>query len=172
MKIIAKDLKGTVYPTGGAQLSFDCSLKAKQAVESLIQGEYVLTIERVRNSRTLNQNALLWALIGEICETENGNRNTEDEEQIYKNILLRAGMACTYIQCIPDAIKELRGFYRIVEPVERRNNSVVVKCYKGVSQMDTAQASRVIESALQYAELVGIDPDPIRKEIENGRNTE
>lgn len=167
MKIIAKALKGTVYPTGGARLSFDCSLKAKQAIESLKQGEYVVTIERVRNSRTLNQNALLWALIGEICELENGNRNTEDEEQIYKNILIRAGTACTYIQCIPEAIKELRAFYRVVEPVERRNNSVMVKCYKGMSAMDTAQASKVIDAALQYADLVGLDTEPIRKEIES-----
>lgn len=165
MKIVAKNLTGTVYQTGGVRLSFDCSYKAKQAVESLKEGEYVLTIERVRNSRTLNQNALIWAVIGDICELENGNRNTADEEQIYKNILLDAGTACTYIQCIPDAIKELRQFYRIVEPVERRNNSVLVKCYKGLSQMDTAQAAQVIESVLKYAEMIGLDTEPIRKEI-------
>lgn len=166
MKILAKNLKGTAYPTGGARISFDCSTKAKQAIEGLKTGEYVLTVERVRNARTINQNAMLWALIGEICETENGARRSEDEEQIYANILRDAGVACTWLQCIPEAIKELKQFYRIVEPVEKRGKAVMCKCYKGLSGMDTVQASKVIEAAMNYAEMVGIDTEAYMKGIE------
>ena len=165
MKILAKELKCSVQ-IARAQISFDCSPKAKQTLERLKQGEYVVTIEKARNTRTLNQNAFIWAIIGEICEVENGARRTEDEERIYTHILTDAGAACTYLQCIPEAIKELKQYYRVVEPVERRGNSVICKCYKGISDMDTAQASKVVEAAQKYAEMVGIDTDAYERIIE------
>lgn len=166
MKILARDAQIILYRTGGVSISFDCSVRAKEALEELKNGDYVISIEKASGKRTLNQNALLWQLIGEIDRKQNGRRTTEEDEAIYEKILSAAGVHAEYLQGLPEMQKRLKEFFRVVEIVETRGRSVMFKCLIGVSSMNKEEMSQVIECALDYAEKVGIDRDAWRKEFE------
>lgn len=165
MKFIAKNTLISMYPTGGISLTFDCSISAKEKLQELKQGDYVVTIEKLTNKRSLNQNSLLWKLIGEINEEINGVRSTAEDENIYCQVLQMASVKCDYFQCLPETVQRLKELYRVVEVYERSSQSVFCKCYIGISQMDTIQASAVIDQALRYADEVGINTDYYRKEL-------
>lgn len=129
-------------------------------MEKLEQGEYVLTIEKPKKKRSLNQNAMLWALVGEIDMQINGNRT--DDEDLYCQIIEMAGATAEYYECIPQAVDTLKKVFRVVKVVQYMENDIgvqlaVCKCYPGTSVMSTAEMSAVIDAALSYAEDVGID---------------
>ena len=155
MKLLAKDLMTVVYPTGGVGLSFDATIQAKEELMKLKRGDYLIEIKKPSNKRSLNQNAYLWELIGQIDMKENGNR--ADDETIYANILEMAGAKSEYFQCLPEAVDKLKEVFRVVKIVENRGKTVMVQCFLGTSQMDTKEMSKVIDTTLDYAARVGID---------------
>lgn len=162
MKFIAKNLKTTAYITGGIGLAFDTSIGVKEELSSLKQGDYVLSIEKVKNARSLQQNAYLWELIGQIDLKENGNRT--NTEQIYLNILTKAGAKVEFLQGLPEVKPLLEQFFRVVKEVDRRTNdkgveTVVYQCYIGTSKMNTEEMARVIDVAIEYASQLGIDSE-------------
>ncbi len=142
------------------------SLQALEEIEELKRGEvYVLDIHKQNKQRSLQQNALLWKLVGEMCIKQNGTRNSEDELKIYIDILEKSGAKCDYIEMIPQAyqrFKELTDMRYITIIQKRFKNGVetyMCKCYYGTSKMNTKEMNIVIEQALIMAERYGIETD-------------
>ena len=132
--------------------------KAKEIVSSAFPAEYEVEMNRKTKDRTLQQNALLWKIIGDINYAENGSKKTEDDVVIYKNILRMAGVGTTTVMIDKNAVGELEKFYRLVEVIDQTGECCICKCYMGTSQMDSIQMSAVIDTALSYAESIGLDP--------------
>lgn len=162
MKIFGRDLTVTVHNYDTISISFKCDTNAMDNLLRLEREDYVVEISKPKNKRTLNQNAMLWELIGQIDMKENGSR--ADDESIYKVILKMAGQGIEYLQGLPEAKTTLEKFYRIVDVVDERTNekgtlTCVYRCFKGISQMSTIEMSSVIDNALIYAKNVGISTD-------------
>lgn len=160
IKFLAQDIKTTIYHTGGVGISFDTTINAQEELQKLKRGDYLIEIKKPSNKRSLNQNAYLWEMIGQISMKENGNRTAD--ESIYANILQMAGAKVDYIQGLPEVEETLKKFYRVVIVAEKRTNEKgvethVYKCYRGTSEMDTKEMSLVIDKALEYATQVGLD---------------
>lgn len=135
---------------------------AAAEMEKLDKSDYLLTIEKPKKKRSQNQNAMLWALVGEIGMQINGSRT--DDEDIYCQIIEMAGAKAEYYECVPQAVDTLKKVFRVVKVVQYRENEngvqlAVCKCYAGTSVMSTAEMSAVIDAALSYAEDVGIDSE-------------
>lgn len=176
MKLLAKDMHVIIYYNGAVSLTFNCGLEIREELQELTEGDYIVTVEKVGKKRSLNQNALLWELIGQIGMRENGSR--ANDAQIYVNILKAAG-----VKVIPVTIPEeefdrfcrtsdYRGIDRVYEFTNRQGKPFVTcYCYVGSSHMDTAEMNAVISKAIEYANEIGIDTDAYERSLrDTGRN--
>lgn len=165
IKIYGKYQRRAVNDSGELEITFTVpGYQSKRETDKLEKGQdYNLQIGKPKSKRSLAQNNLLWELIGEICETENGNRNDKDEMHIYCNILQMAGAKCDYFECTEEAYEAFRRQFRVCSVVEERNHkgkkTVMVKAYFGTSTMKTDEMSKVIDKALEYADMIGINTE-------------
>lgn len=174
MIITARNMNRFLSDTQCA-ITFECSYKAKEALEQLERGDYEVTIIKQRKGRTLAQNRYLWELLGQISVAENGN--TSEDVNIYCQLIEQCGAKCEYM-LVPseeDVVKRLMRVYRAVKVLQARpyNGKVMwmVKCFYGSSKMDTKEMGMLIDKAIERAEADGIDTDPWRERlIEVGRN--
>lgn len=158
-KILAKYTGIGISKTGAPEARFKLTETALNALKGVDIGEYEVEIKKPRNKRSLNQNALLWELIGNISFEECGSY--AESERIYIQILEMAGAKCTFVMVPTEAVEKLRSMVRhVVERDERVYNGVnmtVVQCFEGTSKMNTEEMSKVIDAALRYANERNID---------------
>lgn len=162
MKFIAKNLTPSLALNGKVVLTFNTY---NRFVEELLKqsGEVEITLRKPKKKRSLNQNALLWELIGEISMVQNGTKNADID--IYCQILEQAGAKIEYYQCVNEehAIDRLRQAFRAVKIVDHRESNgvdtVMLKCYVGTSQMNTQEMNLVIDKAIEYAYECGLDTE-------------
>lgn len=158
MKFKARNVHTRVLNGGVVSMVFNAdpaviddllSLRSDTNIEITVPGK----------KKTNQQNKYLWALLGDISTVLNGNRN--DDENIYCQILEQTGAKVEYYQCInrEDAIDRLRRIFRAVKIVDHRGDTVIVKCFIGTSEMNTAEMNKVIDKALEYAHEVGIETE-------------
>lgn len=119
--------------------------------------EYSIVISKKKDSRSLQQNKYLWALIHEIGTAVSGR--AVDDEDIYAQILEKANAEFDYLTCVPEAEERLKRnkAFRLVRYVGRANGMNIYKCYYGTSQMNKKAMSEVIETALDWAMELGLD---------------
>lgn len=166
MKVRARETQIKVHPYGGVTITFDCSVRAKEALQGATDTEYVISIDRVKNKRSLNQNALLWKLIGEIDKAENGRRTREDDEAIYFIILQMASIRTEVVETrYLTAVQALKAQFHVKVTEDDVLHTYVCEIFPGTSRMDTQEMNEVIEQALRYANEVGIDTDLWREEL-------
>ena len=159
-----------IYPDeyGRPEARFTLKPSALKVAESLSLNEYEIELEKPRRERTLNQNALLWSLIGEISKNENGSY--ADVDTIYSQILEMAAIKCVFLSVKEDGLDELKKSFRLVVIKERIPeddgiDTLIVQCYSGTSQMNTEDMSKIIEATLSYAEQRNIDVDLWRDKL-------
>lgn len=118
-----------------------------------------LTIQPATNSRTLSQNSLLWALIGEIDEILNGRRSKDGEDAIYRNLIEMARIDTSLFKVAPEAFDEIkkRNVFRLVEPLEYEDGFVLIRCYYGSSKFTTKEMKDFIEATLDFATELEMD---------------
>ena len=163
MKIIANYERRSINEAGNPELTFEIkSWGSKREIEELNKGDYTLEIRKVKSKRSLQQNALLWELIGEIGRVLNGSN--ADDMDIYTQILQMSGAKVEYLECIPEAVESFRKVFRTCKVVEERVSAkgvktVVIAAYIGSSKMNTAEMTHLIDTAMSYAEKLGINTD-------------
>lgn len=165
MKLTGEYARKVYTEDGAVEVTFrlDGYMSKRDAQQLEKDKRYTLDIREQKNKRTLAQNALLWELIGEICITENGQRNADDEMNIYCMLLQMTGAKCDYFECTEEAYEAFREQFRVCTVVQERDHggtkTVMVKAYLGSSKMDTKEMNELIDSALMYAESIGINTD-------------
>ena len=168
MIISAKNLKTAVTELK-ATISFECSWKAKEAIEKLKTGDYEISIVKQTNKRSKAQNRYLWELLGQISMKENGN--TSDDFHIYCQLIEAVGVKCEYIMVLADdeILERLRKVYRVVKILELRTykgkQMWMLKCFYGSSQLDTKEMAMLIDKTIERAEMDGIDTEPWREKF-------
>lgn len=166
MIVSAKNLNRFITD-GQVAITFECSWKAKEALEQLKSGDYELSIVQQKKGRTLAQNRYLWELLGQISVAENGN--TADDINIYCQLIEQCGAKCEYmlVPAEEGVIDRLKRVYRAVKVLQARpyNGRAMwmVKCFYGSSKMDTKEMGQLIDKTIERAEADGIDVDPWRE---------
>lgn len=118
-----------------------------------------LRLEPYVKGRTLNQNAMLWALIGEIDLEMNGRRSADGEQAIYLNLIEMANVKTTIMQLTFKALEEVvkRRIYRYIEVLSQTDYTATCRCYYGTSDFTTKEMADFIEATLDYASELGLD---------------
>lgn len=122
--------------------------------------EYVMTVDKVRNKRSLDANAYFWVLADKLA-TQQGLPGTTE---IYRNYIKEIG-GNREIVCVKKeaADKLCAGWERgglgwLTERFPSKVKGCVnVILYYGSSKYDTAQMSRLIDLAVQDCKSLGIE---------------
>ncbi len=114
---------------------------------------YKLEISEVKAKRSIEQNKLLWKIIGDIAERD---KSYGDEWEVYCTLLKMA--KCKYKSYVvqdDDAIEVLRGVCRAVEVVGTTDihgkDFKVVRVYEGSSKFNTKEMTTLIDKAMEWA---------------------
>ena len=176
MKILGRYTGIGIGRNGYPEIRFQLDEMALNSIQKLPEGDYALDIKKPRNKRSLNQNALLWELIGNIDMKLNGNR--AQDLDIYVQILQMAGSRIESLAMKKEALEEFKKrtedvFRAWVVRDEWKNQKgidwVQVHCFYGSSKMTTQEMARVIDVAIEYAERIGIDTDYWKGLLEDGQ---
>ena len=130
-----------------------------ERVREIQQGKkYSVDVHPYREPKSHDQLGAIWGKIGEIADTLYASK-----EEIYEECLRRYGQG-TAMRIAVSALPDVEKVYRLVDvKQEREDGTVFVKAYKGLSQMDTAEASRLLEGVLDECRSMGIST-----EVKNG----
>lgn len=126
-----------------------------------------ITVQRHRNKRSLNANALLWECIGRIAAEIHA-----DKWEIYLQMLKRYG-EYTYVCIKPKGVEMLKQQWRECEELGEIDingqKAVQMLCYYGSHTYNTKQFSRLLDGVISEMREMGIDSptdERIKRSIE------
>lgn len=112
-----------------------------------------------KDSRTLQQNKLLWKLIGEICFYEDGDLS--HKEDMYLTLLQMSGAKYDFYTMPEAAYKQFKQKWRDCKIVKKDmvNNIpyITVQAIYGSSTYNKKEMGALIDTTLKYANEVGIN---------------
>ena len=145
-------------PRGRSQVTFTLNAPPNDLAETCreINGgkKYILTVRPYREPKSNDQLGAIWGKIGEIADALYANKET-----IYEECLRRYGQS-TAMRIPKEALGTIESLFRLVDVKgERSDGTVFVMAYKGLSQMDTAEASRLLEGVMDECRELGINSE-------------
>lgn len=123
---------------------------------------YEITIKQHKESRSVKQNKLLWAIIEKVSDEVNGSHREEDIWNVYKDLLKRANVKYEIVAAEKKAKHILEDHFRFVEELPNSMTTqkgrvlIAYKCYIGSSKFNTKEMTELIETLKDYAAEYGI----------------
>ena len=127
-----------------------------ERVREIQQGKkYSVEVHPFREPKSHDQLGAIWGKIGEIADALYASK-----EEVYEICLRRYGQSRA-MRISTDTLADIERDYKLVDigPVREKDNTVFVKAYKGLSQMDTSEASRLLEGVLDECRAIGISTE-------------
>ncbi len=122
-----------------------------------------------KSQRSLEQNRLLWALLGKMAVALSGNKRKVSTEECYCLMLEEANVSYDYLLALPEAEPMLRQSFRVIRKIDEREvNGKTLNLYQyfiGSSKFDTKEMTELIEATLDKLAELGI----VDSEIELAR---
>ena len=122
-----------------------------------------------KSQRSLEQNRLLWALLGKMAFAMSGNKRKVTTEECYCIMLEEANVAYDYLLALPEAEPMLKKTFRVVRKIDEREvNGKTLNMYQyfiGSSKFNTQEMTELIEATLDKLAVLGI----VDSEIEIAR---
>lgn len=131
-------------------------------VEPIQGAECDIKVTKHREKRSLNANRYLWELCGRIATTLSQDGELFTKEEVYRNAVREVGIYedTPMIYGYQDRLRqawEQHGTGWITEIVDYYGeDAVLVRCYIGTSQYNSAQMSRIIDYIVQDCEALNI----------------
>lgn len=140
-------------------------------IEKLIGKDLDITMEKHREKRGKDANALYWACVGEIAVATKLDKNAVHLE------LIKSYGVYEYRDVLSDAVDRVRKLYRTVEKISETTNPdgtkrVQMLCYFGTELYTVGEFSRLIDGTISEMEQLGIAPPPRRDVAEIIKNME
>lgn len=139
---------------GMGKAEFDLPRQKLEVLDNLANDkDYVVEIKEYRPKRSLNANAYAWLLIGEIAERL---KSTSDE--VYLEMLKRYGVSeMISVKSEIDMRQFLKYYEKAGESTLNGIEFTHYKVFKGSSEFDTKEMSRLIDGIVDEAKALGID---------------
>ncbi len=135
---------------------------AKMACEEAkaINGRIEIDLRQHKSKRSLEQNKMLWALLGKLAEAQSGRRRWHSVEECYCDMLVEANASYDYILALPTVEPSLRKMFRAIRIMgERDVNGKTLTVYQvfcGSSKFNTKEMTMLIEAVLDKLAEFGI----------------
>lgn len=126
-----------------------------EVVSKIKEGKpYSMELKPIRQGKSLDQNGAIWAKITDLANVLYANK-----EDVYEECLRRYGQGIA-LRAPKEAYGDIASLFRLVDvKEEREDGTVFLKCYKGLSQMDTKEASILLEGILDECRHMGISAE-------------
>lgn len=165
---------------GNYKVTFPVEADSRFAVKSfmkMIQDNkkvLELKLDFYKKHRSLDQNALMWALLTEYALFLNGGRKGSiSEEELYYKLLSKHGVA-QFLAVEPEAVETLKQAYKdvtVLDKVYIKNKLFIqCKCILGSSNYNTSQMTDLIEGLLDDMAEAGVDSSNVRSLEEDWRS--
>lgn len=127
-----------------------------------------------KSQRSLEQNRLLWALLGKMANALSGNKRKVSTDECYCMMLEEANVSYDYLLALPEAEPMLKKTFRVVRKIDEREvNGKTLNMYQyfiGSSKFNTQEMTELIETTLdRLAELGVVDSEIELARKEYGR---
>ena len=127
--------------------------------KSLETQPYALEISKPRSKRSNDQNALLWKIIHDIAEQEDGH--LANDWDTYCALLELADAKHTDLVAPAEAEEEFRKVQglravKVLRPAQQEGY-LIYRLYPGSSTFNTKEMTKLIDVALDYAAKIGLD---------------
>lgn len=120
--------------------------------------KYLMEIKEPKDTKTLQQNNYMWALIDEIAK-----KQYQDEMEVYCQALEEANTKYTWLKGLKETKEELLKVFRAVKITRYDEDGFAIfKCFYGTSKMNKKELSQVIDIVVSWANELGI---PTQKEL-------
>ena len=123
-----------------------------------------LKITKAGNSRTLEQNNLLWAIISDIDKGLNAIPTETGRWDIYTIGIEELGVEYEDYKLPRQSVDMVRKAFRKCRVIEEYGNDVVLRCFVGSSKFNKKQMGELIDWFIRYAGKMQI---PIRDYIDD-----
>lgn len=131
-----------------------------------------IEVKPYKSKRSLEQNRLLWALLGKMAEAVSCFNTTVTREECYCIMLEEAGVKSDYLWALPEIENELRKHFRAVRSTgmqQEINGKVMTsyQCFIGSSKFNTKEMTELIKAVLNKLVMLGVydsEIELIRKE--------
>lgn len=166
-----KDADGNLYVL--MRISGESRYNVKPIIEDIQRSgkPITATFDFKKNKRSLDQNALLWALLTIYAEAlGGGRRGSVQPEDIYYQMLNKYGVA-QFLIMQKEAVEQLRIYYRDIKVIDdavvirngKRTPAKLVKCIVGSSRYDTREMTQLIDGVFDELALIGVDAKTSRQ---------
>lgn len=118
-------------------------------------------------SRTLKQNAMMWALLEIMAEAENGRPTGDGAWHCYLDMLEYCGAKYEWIMVLPEALEAMQEQFRAMKVFEYRDYNgkrmAVCKCFIGSSHFDTTEMRLLIDTILDRLGQMNLTEEQARQ---------
>nr|DAR01076.1 MAG TPA: NinB protein [Caudoviricetes sp.] len=154
MKLTVKGLQ-TLKGIGYINLVIPIPLSEETEINKIdTEKQYIIEVKQKRKDRSLDANAALWALLGEMAAKL---RTSKDE--LYMEMLSRYGVF-THVVVKPAVVDRVKAEWRTVrvlgEVVINGQTGIQLQCYFGSSTYNTEEFSRLLDGVISDAKELGI----------------
>lgn len=145
-------------PVGRAMISMVVDVPPNEVAGTVAQIKsgkpYTVDIRPYRESKSSDQVGAIWGKIGEIATALYASK-----DEIYEECLRRYGPSVA-MRIPKAALGTIETLFRITDVKEERaDGTVFVRAYKGLSKMDTAEASAMLDGVLSECKSMGISAE-------------
>lgn len=157
MDIVWMDLKQDAV--GRARLTMVVDTPVQELVDTFMSykdgKKYIATIKPYTHKKSLEQNRYAWALI-----TELANKRRMPKMEVYEEQIKKYGQSEFFHIKSEEIIEHLLKVYRFVEVTHTKDDgSCYVKAYRGLSNLDNAETSVLIDGLIEDCKEWGINPE-------------
>ena len=170
MKIVSDKIYLSTLPNNKVAICFmvDNRYMANRIVNEMQAFEKIqVDVKKFSNTRSLNQNDMMWAVIAKVSDYINGERSQESLDKIYGEILTSANIKRDLVAVLPNALPVLKSTFRAVLPTGQTIESInektgkkatLLTCwvYQGSSTYTTKEMGELLDQTLKYALSSGV----------------
>lgn len=154
---VKRDGKNIIFSTQASEYHLNLLMNELQNIDEL-----EVSIKKHKESRSVRQNKMLWAIMEKISYEINWSKREEDVMSVYRDLLKKANVKYVLLGAVKKAKPILDANFRFVEMmpnseiIKNGEEFATFKCYIGSSQFDTKEMTELIDTALDYAIKVGV----------------
>lgn len=119
-----------------------------------------IDVKPYKSKRSLEQNKLLWSLLGKMAIAMSGKKNKVSSEECYCIMLEEANVSYDFMLALPETEQMLKKSFRVVRKVgEREVNGKILNMYQyfvGSSKFNTKEMTELIENVLDKLAELGV----------------
>lgn len=115
-----------------------------------------INLSNAKDSRTLRQNNLLWAIISDIDKKINGIPSEVTRWELYIQGIEEVGAEFEDVIIPRKSLKIFKGAFRAYKVLQEQGDKILLRCFIGSSKFDTKQMGDLIDYFIKKASELGI----------------